>query len=461
MDINDLEKLYKDKLQDLEINPNAAVWDKIESSLNSEKKVKKRVLFWFISVGSIAALFLIGFFVFNSDIKLLSKNKMLVQTDVEKENFKKVKIKKNNVKQTTLTAELVASEKITESAELERLERNKERFVKNRKVLKKDFTALTPVKTKAILSKLKNNFLPKKVIQEKFEKEIAQIKSVKKPAIKNQTILPKKSLEKELMAEVLVDEEKKFINLDSQKKWSIAPVVSQYITSYSSNNSPLDSRLNTSKKSNSNSVSYGMNLAYKVSDKLKIKGGIHKISFTQTTIDSRIRTSSNTVFFTEAARASSVVIKTSTLSLDQSLSLLSNPKKLMTNNNTKSFSSKEEESAQLQQQFGYVEIPLELSYKLWHTHKIAFNVSGGLSTLVLTDNNLETIGTTFSFSNGEASNLNKVNFSFNIGTDVEYHFSDQWFLNLNPSLKIQTRTFNQSNNHPYLLGITTGVNYKF
>jgi hypothetical protein len=64
---------------------------------------------------------------------------------------------------------------------------------------------------------------------------------------------------------------------------------------------------------------------------------------------------------------------------------------------------------------------------------------------------------------GEANNLNDVNFSGNLGLDVDYEINKQLFFNLSPMVKIQTNTFssNSGNFKPYVIGVYTGLNYRF
>jgi len=81
--------------------------------------------------------------------------------------------------------------------------------------------------------------------------------------------------------------------------------------------------------------------------------------------------------------------------------------------------------------------------------------------LFLTKNNLQIESDNFSYSAGEATNLSKVNFTLNFGTNVEYHFNKKWSLDLSPMIKFQTNTFETQSNKPYFFGIYTGLNYMF
>ena len=64
---------------------------------------------------------------------------------------------------------------------------------------------------------------------------------------------------------------------------------------------------------------------------------------------------------------------------------------------------------------------------------------------------------------GEANNLNSFNFSGNLGFDIDYKITQDWFLNVTPMLKYQFNTFSNSsgNFQPYYFGVYSGVNYRF
>ena len=121
-------------------------------------------------------------------------------------------------------------------------------------------------------------------------------------------------------------------------------------------------------------------------------------------------------------------------------------------------------TGELNQSFGYIEIPLELKYTLTNTSKkLGVNLIGGLSTLLLNKNEVFVSTSEFSSNLGEANNLNKVNFSGNIGFDIDYKINKKIYINVAPMLKIHTKTFSNSGNNfePYLFGVYTGINYRF
>lgn len=116
----------------------------------------------------------------------------------------------------------------------------------------------------------------------------------------------------------------------------------------------------------------------------------------------------------------------------------------------------------LNQSIAYLEVPLEMKYALVNK-KIGVNMIGGISTLFLQDNEISIEAGDFETPIGEASNLNDVSFSGNIGLGVDYKISDQFEINLEPIFKYQFNAFNDNANNfkPYYFGVYTGVSIKF
>ena len=64
---------------------------------------------------------------------------------------------------------------------------------------------------------------------------------------------------------------------------------------------------------------------------------------------------------------------------------------------------------------------------------------------------------------GKATNLNNMHFSSNIGLGFSYNFKRRFQANLEPMLKYQINAYNSNtgNFKPYIIGISTGLTYKF
>ena len=124
------------------------------------------------------------------------------------------------------------------------------------------------------------------------------------------------------------------------------------------------------------------------------------------------------------------------------------------------FQGKEE--GYLNQQMNYMEVPVEVSYKLIDK-KFGLQLITGVSTLFLNDNKVSVVSNGFSTTLGEANNLNKVHFSTNIGIGLKYSFWKSFEANFEPTLKYQINTFNENSGgfKPYIIGLYTGISFRF
>ena len=102
------------------------------------------------------------------------------------------------------------------------------------------------------------------------------------------------------------------------------------------------------------------------------------------------------------------------------------------------------EHGSIDQQLGFIEVPIELEYSLIEK-KLGINLIGGFSTLFLNQNDIYAV-----FNNGErarlgdASNVESVSYSANFGVGLDYNLSKQWQFNLEPTFKYQLNTFNNT-----------------
>jgi hypothetical protein len=119
-------------------------------------------------------------------------------------------------------------------------------------------------------------------------------------------------------------------------------------------------------------------------------------------------------------------------------------------------------SGQLEQRFGFLEVPLELEYRIMDK-KFGVNVIGGFSTFFLNDNELyaEVNGTSTLI--GTANNINSTSFSANFGLGMDYSLSKQWKINLEPMFKYQINTFSNTSGdfRPFFVGVYSGLSFKF
>ena len=115
----------------------------------------------------------------------------------------------------------------------------------------------------------------------------------------------------------------------------------------------------------------------------------------------------------------------------------------------------------MKQQFGYIEIPLELEFALIDK-KFGLNIIGGGSSLFLDNNSLDLVSANQKTDLGEATNINNTSFSTNIGLGMDYQLTDKFSISVEPIFKYQINTFSNVNNvQPTNFGIYSGLNFKF
>ncbi|MBA3987230.1 MAG: outer membrane beta-barrel protein, partial [Flavobacteriales bacterium] len=116
----------------------------------------------------------------------------------------------------------------------------------------------------------------------------------------------------------------------------------------------------------------------------------------------------------------------------------------------------------MSQQMDYFEVPLELKYSLLNS-RFGLNMIGGMSTLILSGNEINVNSDGFTTKIGEANNLNTLSFSTNIGLGFDYKLTKRFIFNLEPMFKYQINPYSDTSIDfkPYYLGVYTGFSYRF
>jgi len=117
----------------------------------------------------------------------------------------------------------------------------------------------------------------------------------------------------------------------------------------------------------------------------------------------------------------------------------------------------------LRQNFSYLELPVIMRYK-FVDKTIDFNLIAGVSYNMLVNNSVFTIVDGGKYPIGKTEGLNPVSLSSSLGMGMEYSFSKNLSLNLEPTFRYYLNPFSQmtgSGIHPYSFGIFSGISYKF
>jgi hypothetical protein len=490
-----LDRLFQEKMKDFEVSPPKNAWDNIEKGIyNSDRK--PLIPLWFKTACAAAILLLLtitGVNYFNTPAAINEIDTIV--TDQEKTTIPTIinpseESPENNNQVSPLDETLIVNTKIQEKGKIKNViplilkgqntnKSNEEKGINdnnqissttfeskiNNKVVLVDLQKNRVVKNTPLSSKKTDNGseLKSKIeslitivkegintegetLEELIEKEIVEKQSTEIAEILENKNDIDSSLED--TEDVLKNEEEQ----DATKKWTIATIAgSVSLSSFTSESSLIDQSLISNDNQIDNSLSYGIKIGYQLNKKLSLQSGVNIINVTSHTNNVFVNSSLSPNLL--SAINYEPIANSMSINSTQNSSFPSLLKEIERSNST---------GGSLSQEFGYIEVPLELKYNLTNG-KVGLNLVGGFSTLFLNKNTISYETGNMSAKIGEANNLNDVNFSGNLGFDVDYEINKQLFFNLSPMVKIQTNTFssNSGNFKPYVIGVYTGLNYRF
>jgi hypothetical protein len=241
-------------------------------------------------------------------------------------------------------------------------------------------------------------------------------------------------------------------------KWLIGPSLAPVYFDSFGNGSPIDQNFVNNSKSGSVNMSYGLQVSYKVSRRLSIRSGIHRVDYGYNTEEVGF-TSSPAALPSSLIRTISYSENSRSLVVHSTASGAQEPQSpVATDINAPSAAR----VGQMVQEFGYLEVPVEMQYSLIDK-KWGLNLIGGMSSLFLMNNSvsLESAGTVTEV--GESNNMNSLNFSTNLGLGLFYRLNQRLELNLQPMFKYQLNTFTQTEGsfRPYSVGVYSGLSFRF
>lgn len=139
-------------------------------------------------------------------------------------------------------------------------------------------------------------------------------------------------------------------------------------------------------------------------------------------------------------------------------------KNLTTSSNFPNTTNSSSTFSELEQKYGFIEIPFIAHYKIIDK-KTDVAIAGGMSTDILVKNNVYS-GSNNSFSANVGSTINTANVSYVgiFGVSIEIPVFTRINLLFEPRLRYFLNSINNEgsiNTHPYSLGVYTGISYKF
>lgn len=264
------------------------------------------------------------------------------------------------------------------------------------------------------------------------------------------------------------DEDEAIADAVKNYKWNIKPQVAPLFYNSMSQGSPIDAQFASNSKNYDADMSYGVGIDYAITDRLSVRSGINTVNLSYATNDVAYYASMDggTNNIASAGRAANIVVQSQNIAPnngDVQGVIASGPGAGTSITFASNIFSNQSFEGQMVQKMGYIEVPLEMSYKLLKS-KFGINLIGGFSTLFLNDNNVSVISNQgYSTEVGEASNVNSVNFSTNLGVGFKYNFWNSFEASFEPTFKYQVNTFSGSSGNfkPYFIGLYSGISFKF
>ena len=467
-----MEKIVQDQLGDYRENPDPRVWDRIRSSLEDRKKPRRVIPIW-LRWGAAAAILVAGLFWWTQEAEtgpeLPSVTRSVPAGKPQTEKPAETPTRENTPplmdREGVASGEEGGSGMETDSpvpaptGAPARLSGQKAGRNANRGLAKaEDRPYKDSAEERTEIPEKRLAEIPATPLKEDLPK--GQTEGVTPPADENRALAeaageepPKKSI-----FEAVAEQEQPPKTKTPRGRWAIGPSLAPVYFNSMGNGSPISSNFVDNAKSGTFNMSYGLQVSYQLSSRLSLRSGVHRVDYGYNTDD---------VGFTSSPAATPG-------SLIRTISYSENSKNLVVHSTAGSNPPPQRPEAidisapsaaregQMLQEFGYLEVPLEMQYSLID-RKWGVNLIGGVSSLFLLENSvsLESGGAVTEM--GEANNMNALNFSTNFGVGMFYRLNPRFEISLQPMFKYQLNTFSQTsgNFQPYSIGVYSGLNFRF
>ena len=466
-----IDQLFNERFANHQSIPPSHVWDKIQARLEKDKK-DRVIAIWWRAAGVAASLALI--FSLAGLLDNTQSNSVVEQQPEVKNNSapspkidKAVKINlrqdkprvaaSNKAAQNqTITPKIDVNDNKTSKNEIIVL--NKPKNVVAKLAVKKD--AGVPAKNLGMAVVKPNNSPVLKERKEIINTEavmpigsstvIAALEIISPEAPEKKSIFDAIREQKQLESKEAVAKKSSQENL-----WEIAPNIAPVYYNTLSQGSSIDASFADNSQSGDVNISYGIGVRYALNDRLKIRSGISNVSLSYSTAgielgDGPVSLALKNIDYT---REGVVVIA-------QDLGTFTSQNQDGTFGDITPKSTNGE--AFINQNISYYEVPLELSYTLFDS-AFGLDVIGGVSTLLLGNNEVSVTAGSYNEVLGSANNLSNISFATNIGLGLHYKMSSKFRLNVEPMFKYQLNPYTDSSVSfkPYYLGVYTGLSFKF
>ncbi|NNK73848.1 MAG: outer membrane beta-barrel protein [Flavobacteriaceae bacterium] len=507
---NNIDKLFKENLKGFEASPDASVWDSISTQLNQDVQPRKAIPIWWKIAGIAAGILIlvsIGSIFINSDAETQPVPEVVDQDsgldpvspdnsgesdrpgNVQNQPVSPVDLDKTD-RDDTIVAEgdktsldnesdlqntVITDESGSDKRTLNQDSDAVKAVIQNRKddLLKNDTTdtvqdavAVDQNEQSDIVDDPLSNQAEQKANE--LLKEQGQIKdsrvaqmdetSQEEPLISTEEIPAavdeakddiKEAVAAQIEEEEIIEEEEEA----RKNRWGVAPHVAPVYFNSFGNGSAIDEQFVNNSRSGEINMNYGIAASYDLDDKFTLRAGINQMKLGYRTNDVIVYNNIQPTIDDKPLR--NVNLNAANMDLAflsvNGLNVAQVPGVVAANI-----------ESSIDQQLGFIEIPLEMEYKITDK-KLGLSVIGGMSTLILNENKVYSSLQGVRNELGEASNINSTSFSANLGMGMKYKVSKRINLNLEPVFKYQLNTFKDTSGNfkPYTIGVYTGFSFKF
>ena len=434
-----IDKLYLRKFENAEAAPPEAAWENILSRLPEQEKKKRFFPFWFRYAGAAAILLLLvslGFNFFSTETSAPKLSNSVSRQDIHNT----IRLSSSSFTETMLEVSMSLQDMMQRENSSPNKPSHEDGINEEESTLAFTETSAQNSSLGKMVTENRGEVVQQSIITEAAESE---------PAYKNEIALAgnveEVSSQPDAREELPVDEIQEENALARQLAAELSPSeedpeeAATGRLSISTRVAPVfyekggenavSATMGGAESSGEVSISYGISLAYQVSDKIKIRSGISKLdlSFSKPNVPMAAVMNSGNLFDEKK---------------DPSL--------------VSSFVT-----GDLQQEMNFIEVPVEVEYRLLDS-KIGLNLIAGGSTLFLNQNNLSMDTGVRTTDLGQSESLKNLNFSANVGLGLDYQLAPQFRLSLEPMFKYQLDSFSEETGvRPYYMAIYSGLSISF
>ena len=466
-----IDQLFNERFANHQADPASHVWDKIKARLEKDKKDRVIAIWWRTAgvAASLALIFSLAGLLDNTqsnsiveqqpEVKNNSTPSPKIDKAVEinlRQDNTRVATTNKDAQNQTITPQIEVNDNKTSKNKIIVLNKPKNAVAKL--AVKKDAgvpaknlgVAVVKPNNSPVISENKEIINTEVVVPTGSSTVIAALENISPEGAEKQSIFDAIKEQKQLESKDAV------AKISSQENlWEIAPNIAPVYYNTLSQGSSIDASFADNSQSGDVNISYGIGVRYALSDRLKIRSGISNVALSYSTSGIELGDGPVSLALKTIDYASEGVVV-----IAQDLGTFSSQNQDGTFGDITPKSTNGE--AFINQNISYYEVPLELSYTLFDS-AFGLDVIGGVSTLLLGNNEVSVTAGNYNEVLGSANNLSSLSFATNIGLGLHYKMSSKFRLNIEPMFKYQLNPYTDSSVSfkPYYLGVYTGLSFKF